>query len=243
MNAIHASSAAILCAALATACAVTPPEPKDYSAFRAEDPHSILVLPALNNTVAVEAPEFFLSTISKPFALRGFYVFPANMTKSTLENDGLADPALLYDADTTRLGNLFGCDAALYLSIEKWESQYVVLSTSTNVEFNYELRSCKTGDVLWTDNRSLSYSPQSNSSGNLLADLVAQAVVSALEKGSPNYIPLAQQANSMAAWSVGSGLPAGPYLTESYNQDLEQFPTAASRATSAAADETTGTAE
>jgi len=207
------------------ACETVPPVPKDYTTFRAEDPTSILVLPALNNTVAVEAPEFFLSTISKPFALRGYYVFPANMTKSMLENDGLSDPHLLYNTDTTRLGNLFGCDAALYLSIEKWESQYVVLATSTNVEFNYELRSCKTGEVLWVDNRSLSYSPQVDSSGNILADLIAQAVVSAIEKGAPNYIPLAQQANFAAAWTGGKGIPAGPYAAELYKQDLDVFPT------------------
>lgn len=211
-----------------TACATIEPEMKDYTAFRGEDPRSILVLPALNNTVAVEAPEFFLSTVSRPFALRGYYVFPANMTKSLLENEGLSDSALIYGADSTRLGSLFGCDAALYLSIEKWESQYVVLATSTNVEFNYELRSCKTGEVLWQDNRALTYSPQSNSSGNPLADLLAQAIISAIEKGSPNYIPLAQQANAAAAWTNGKGLPAGPFLEEFYNQDLDMFPTKSS---------------
>ncbi len=215
-------------AMLITACATTEPVYKDYTTFRGEDPRSILVLPALNNTVSVEASEFFLSTVSRPFALRGYYVFPANMTKSLLENDGLSDPALLYATDTTRLGNLFGCDAALYLSIEKWESQYAVITTSTNVEFNYELRSCKTGEVLWEENRALSYSPQSSSSGNPLADLLAQAIVSAIEKGSPNYIPLAQQANAAAAWTTGKGLPAGPYLAEFYNQDLDAFPTASS---------------
>ncbi|MAN73639.1 GNA1162 family protein [Henriciella sp.] len=210
--------------ALGLAACVTPPEPKDYSDFRQEDPHSILVLPALNNTVAVEAPEFFLSTISRPFALRGYYVFPANMVKSVLEEDGLSDPSLIYQADTRRLGNLFGCDAALYLSIDKWESQYVVLATQTNVKFNYELRSCETGDVLWQDTRAMSYSPQASSSGNPLADLLAQAVVAAIEKGMPNYIPLAQQANMLAASTVGQGLPAGPYREEAYKKDLEAFP-------------------
>lgn len=206
-----------------SAC-ITPPEPKDYTTFRAEDPHSILVLPALNNTVAVEAPEFFLSTISQPFAQRGYYVFPANMVKSVLENDGLSDASLIYSADTRRLGELFGCDAALYLSIEKWESQYVVLATSTNVEFNYEMRSCDTGEVLWEESMALSYSPQASSSGNLVADLIAQAVTAAIEKGMPNYMPLARQANLAAAATAGQGLPAGPYLPEIYKNDFDDFP-------------------
>lgn len=207
-----------------SACVATAPVVKDYSAFREEQPRSILVLPALNNTGAVNAPEFFLSTISQPFAQRGYYVFPANMVKSLLEEEGLADPALLYAAESQRLGRLFGCDTALYLSIDKWESQYVVLATSTNVAFQYELRSCKTGDVVWTDSRQLSYSPQANSSGNPLADLIAQAVMAAIEKGAPNYIPLAQQANALAAGTPGQGVPAGPYLPDLYGKDAKQFP-------------------
>lgn len=203
---------------------VSAPSPYDYSEFRSENPTSILVLPALNNTVAVEAPEFFLSTVSQPFAQRGYYVFPANMVKSVLEDEGLGDPVLIYEAETQRLGRLFGCDAALYLAIEKWESQYLVIATSTNVEFHYEMRSCKTGEVLWENEQSLSYSPQASNSGNPLADLLAQAIVSALEKGAPNYIPLAQQANLLAASTAGQGVPAGPYLPELYQSDLEQFP-------------------
>ena len=113
------ASLAAAAAVVMSACA-TAPTAKDYSAFRQEDPRSILVLPALNNSGAVEAPEFFLSTISQPFAQRGYYVFPANMVKSLLEEEGLSDPALLYTADTRRLAKLFGCDTALYLSIERW---------------------------------------------------------------------------------------------------------------------------
>tara|TARA_R110000824_G_scaffold112658_1_gene261954 strand:- start:63 stop:776 length:714 start_codon:yes stop_codon:yes gene_type:complete len=218
------TGAAVAASAMLVACQATQPTVKDYSAFRAENPQSILVLPALNNSGSVTAPEFFLSTISQPFAQRGYYVFPANMVKSLLEEEGLADPSLLYEADAKRLGNIFGCDSALYLAIQKWESQYMVLATSTNVAFDYELRSCKTGDVLWSTSKQIAYSPQASNSGNPLADLIAQAVISAIEKGSPNYIPLAQQANAAAANFPGQGLPAGPYLPEQYGNDLEYFP-------------------
>ena len=138
-------------------CVAAGPQAKDYSDFRSENPKSILVLPALNNSGAVEAPEFFLSTVSQPFAQRGYYVFPANMVKSLLEDEGLSDPALLYGADTRRLNRMFGCDAALYLTIERWESQYVVLATSTNVTFTYDLRSCKSGESVWTHTQQLTY--------------------------------------------------------------------------------------
>jgi hypothetical protein len=199
--------------------------PKDYSAFRAEDPHSILVVPVLNNSISVEAPEFFLSTVSRPFAERGYYVFPANMVKSVLEQNGLSDAALVHNADPRRLETLFGCNTVLFITIQKWESQYVVIATNTTVEFDYVLRSCRTGATIWADKKTMTYSPQANAnSGNPLADLVAQAIVSAIEKAAPNYMPLTQQANLLAATTAGQGIPAGPYLGTEYRNDSKQFP-------------------
>lgn len=199
-------------AALCACVTVTPPPAKDYSAFKAEGPRSILVVPALNNTVNVQAPDFFVSTISRPFSERGYYVFPAYMIKRVLEADGLADAGLVHGVDARRLEGLFGCDSVLFVTIEKWQSQYVVLATQTTVEFTYTLKSCKTGAVLWNDTQTMVYSPQANSSGNPLADLIAQAIVAAIEKGAPNYIPLTMQANAAAAGTPGRGIPAGPYL-------------------------------
>jgi hypothetical protein len=215
-------SIAAFCALLLVGCA-TPKAVKDYSALRAEDPHSILVVPVLNNTTSVTAPDYFLSTISRPFAERGYYVFPAFMVRRLLEENGLSDPGLVHAADPTRLATLFGCNSILLVRINRWESQYVLIRTDTTVEFAYALKSCKTGAVLWESTQAMTYSPQASNSGNPLADLLAQAIISAIEKADPNYIPLAQQANLLAATTEGQGLPAGPYLP-SYKTDLDAFP-------------------
>jgi len=203
-----------LCAAVALSACATTPEDYDYTAFHYEAPTAILVLPALNNTLNISAPDYFLSTLSRPIGERGYYVFPAHMVKRTLEENGLSDANLVYETDTRRLGNLFGCDAALYVAIERWDSQYIVISTQTTVQFDYELRSCVTGQTLWAHSEQLVYSPQASSSGNPLADLIAQAVVSAVERAAPNYMPLAQQANAQAFTREGRGLPNGRYLSE-----------------------------
>jgi hypothetical protein len=213
-----------LALSLAVAACATAPEPYDYTAFRAEDPRSIVILPALNNTTHVEAAEWFVSTASRPFAERGYYVYPAWMVKQTLDQSGLSDASLVYAADTRRLDQVFDCDAAMYVSIDRWDSQYVVINTTTTVGLAYELRSCKSGEVLWASAKEVAYSPQSQSTGSLIGDLVAQAVVSAIEKGRPNYIPLAQQANGLAALTPGQGLPAGPYLADQYGLDGDVFP-------------------
>ena len=52
------------------------------------------------------------------------------------------------------------------------------------------------------------YQPQNNNNGGL-AGLIADAIVAAIAKAAPNYVPLAQQANSMAIYTKGTGLPAG----------------------------------
>lgn len=213
---------AIASLAVLGGCA-TPPATKNYTDFRAHDPHSILVIPVLNNTTSLTAQDYFLSTLSAPFAERGYYVFPAHMVKSLLEKEGLSDAGLVHKANPARFGQLFGCDAVLRVVINKWESRYVVLSTTTNVAFTYQLASCKDGSVLWEDVRELAYSPQAGYNSNPLAALIAAAVIAAIEKAEPNYMPLASQANLAAASLPGTGLPSGPYLKD-YKKDLVAFP-------------------
>lgn len=215
--------AALAFGGLALGACVTGPAPKSYTAMRAENPRGILVVPALNTTVSVDAADYFVSTISRPIAERGYYVFPAHMVKRLLDDEGLSDAGLVHQADASRFAPLFGCDAVMFVEIDRWDSQYVVISTSTNVEFKYTLKSCDTGATLWSDTQAMSYSPSASNSGNPLADLLAQAVMAALEKAKPNYIPLTQQANLLATHTIGQGLPAGPYAPQ-YNQDQAQFP-------------------
>jgi hypothetical protein len=197
---------------------------KDYSSFRAEAPRSILVVPALNNTLNVRAPDYFLSTISRPFAERGYYVFPAHMVKRLMEDDGLSDAGLVHKVDASRFRGLFGCDAVLFVTIQQWDSKYMLITTQTTVKFDYALKSCKTGATLWSDAQSMVYSPQQSNSGNPLADLIAMAIMAAVEKGAPNYMPLTVQANSLAAGTPGKGIPAGPYQPAQYQKDQSTFP-------------------
>ena len=222
MPRVTAVLAAVALTASLSACA-TAPTPKDYSSFRSENPKSILIVPALNNTVSVNAADYFLSTISRPFAERGYYTFPAYMVKRVLEQDGLSDAGLVHSADSSRLGGLFGCDTVLYVNIDRWDSQYIVFATTTTVKLAYTLKSCRTGASLWTDTQEIVYQPQRSSGGNPLADLVAMAIVAAIQKAAPNYIPLAQQANAQAAFMPGQGIPAGPYLP-AHLHDQAVFP-------------------
>jgi hypothetical protein len=190
-------------------CASAPPKPS-FAQFRTEDPHSILVVPAINKSVDVNAPDYFLATVTKPLAERGYYVFPVNMVRSVLADDGLNDANLVHSGDPRRLGQLFGADAIMYISIERWDAKYAVLSTTVTVELSYSLKSARTGTELWTNHQVMVYQPQ-HSGGGGLAGLVADAISAAITKAAPNYVPLAQQANAHAIDLKGTGLPAGPH--------------------------------
>ncbi|MEE9367725.1 MAG: GNA1162 family protein [Pontiella sp.] len=208
---------------LLNGCVSTTPSDYDYSAFRTADPHSILIVPVVNNTVDVEASDYFLSAISQPVAERGYYVFPVNMVKRVMEEDGLADANMVHSADPTRLAALFGADSVLYVSVERWDAQYAVLSTSVTVEFKYVLKDGHTGQELWSTDQKIVYQPQSSSSGNLIADLVVAVVQAAATKAKPNYMPLARQANGAAVVETHHGLPAGPYRLKEYQLDSDRF--------------------
>jgi hypothetical protein len=203
----------LLCLMLLMGCA-TAPKKKDYSKFNTLDPHSILIVPVVNRSVNVDAPDYFLSTIPIPVAEQGYYVFPINMVKRILEDEGLSDANLVHAAATEKLSQLFGADTVLYITINRWDAKYIVLSTTVTVELKYEIKDGKTGDLLWEDTRIVQYSPSSSSTGNAIADLVSMAVQAAIAKAAPNYIPLAQQANAIAFKYPGPGIPPGFYLRD-----------------------------
>jgi hypothetical protein len=196
-------------ALMLTAC-VSAPKRYDYAQFRTEAPRSILVVPVINKSVDVNAPDYFLATIATPLAERGYYVFPVNMVRSVLSDDGLSDANLVHSGDPRRLGELFGADAVMYISIERWDAKYVVLSTTVTVELNYSIKSTHTGQELWSNHQRVVYQPQASGTSGL-AGLIANAITAALAKAAPNYMPLAHQANNGAINLKGTGLPAGPY--------------------------------
>lgn len=203
-------------------CATQMSKKKDYTDLRTEAPRSILVVPAINRSVEVNAPDYFLSTISRPLAERGYYVFPVHLVKRMMEDDGLNDADMVHAGDPQRMGKMFGSDAVMYITIERWDAQYVVFSTTVTVEMNYVLKSASSGQTLWSNTQKLVYQPQNNNSGGGIAGLIAQAVVAAIAKAAPNYVPLAQQANALAISTKGQGLPAGPYI-DMYQKDQADF--------------------
>jgi hypothetical protein len=192
-----------------TGC-VTAPAKKDLSAFNTAAPRSILVVPVINKTLDVDAPNYLLSTLTIPLAEKGFYVFPVNTAKFVLEQEGFYEGEQIHNQPPEVLANLFGADAVLYVTIKRWDAQYALITTTVTVEFDYRMVA-KDGTEIWQANQKMQYAPQNNNSGNPLAMLITAAINAAVARAAPNYMPLTQQANQQVFVLGPNAIPNGPY--------------------------------
>lgn len=184
--------------------------------------HSVLIVPVNNNTIDVIAPTSVLATLPYHLAEKGYYTFPVNTVKTILEAEGYYEPAEVHAAPPEQLARLFGADSIMYVTIHEWTSEYILLATTTRVDFEYQLVGAN-GEHLWHARKQLNYSPQQdNRSGNPLADLLVMAISAAIERAAPNYLPLTRTANSEVFSGASTALPPGPHNPnyQSYYQKL-----------------------
>ena len=201
--------------ALLSGCAI-PPAKTDLSAFYAHKPRSIVVVPVVNDTTEIRASPVFVSTITQPLAERGYYVFPVYLTDLVLQDFGLAEAGHIHQLPPQRLFELFGADAALFITIKDWSSKYILLASTVAVEMDYELKDTRTGTVLWQATEKVV-----QDSGGAGGGLIGMAIAAAVNAMATDYQPLARQANNQV-FLPPKGLPAGPYHLE-YGRDQEKF--------------------
>lgn len=140
-----AATASVMICLLASGCST----PHDYSIYLDHMPRSILVLPPLNESPEVAAPYSALSTITRPLAERGYYVFPVAVVDAFLKENGLPTPGEMHQVPMHKLREVFGADAVLYLEVKQWGTRYQVLNSTTEVYIEATLVDAETETVLW----------------------------------------------------------------------------------------------
>ncbi|NOX90949.1 MAG: hypothetical protein GXP18_00435 [Gammaproteobacteria bacterium] len=185
-----------------------------YPEMYQEMPKTVLVLPAINRSTAADAPHLYSSTVAQPLANAGFYVLSTEVTKKFLENEGLSSGEQLRGIPPQKFGETFGADAVLYVTIEKWDSNYYVLGGNVTVKISYQLKSAKSGSELWAYENEvvLDTSGDSNNSGGLLGAIIATAIKTATQ----DYVPIARRVNNLAL----NNIPFGSYH-KLYKKDVE----------------------
>ncbi len=175
-------------------------------------PRSILVLPPVNHSVEVSAPYTFLSTITRPLADRGYYVFPVAMVDRLMRENGMHTAHQMHQIPLDKLYEHTGADTVLYATINDWGQKYQVIQSSTVVSVGLRLVRANDGAVIW-QGQARATNNQNSGNGNGLAGLLIGAVVDQVA-GSlvDKTYALSRQANNNAIRS----LQAGPLLIEYY---------------------------
>lgn len=199
----------VLAAALMAGCSTAPA--KENTVFAQHRPLSILVLPPVNNSVEVNASYTYLSTISKPLAEKGYYVFPVAVIDQFLKENGLPTPDEMNTIPLDKIREYIGADAVLYVTITDWGQKFQVVASKAVVRAHVRLVDTRTGMQLWDANVYGSQDNTSNSGGGLLGAVVS-AVVDQVAGSLVDYTPdVARTANYNALYNHARGLPDGPY--------------------------------
>lgn len=162
----------VLSVALA-ACATV--EPYDYTLFHAHQPRTVLVLPPLDNSMEVDATYAYLSTVTQPLAEHGYYVFPVAVVDRLLRDNGLPGPGEMHQVPLTRLGEVFGADAVMYITLHDWGTAYRVIDSSTEVTAEASLVDVASGVEIWHGKHTATYS--SSSGGGGILEMMVGALV------------------------------------------------------------------
>ncbi|EMR13298.1 hypothetical protein MPL1_05979 [Methylophaga lonarensis MPL] len=201
---------------LLTGCATTP-EPYNYDALLAAKPRSILVIPPLNESLEVNASYIDLSTLSRPLAEKGYYVFPVAVIENFMKENGLPTPDEMNQVPLDKLQENTGADSVLYIRISDWGQKYTLLDSTTVVRSHVRLVDARTGALLWDADASAVQSG-SNSSGGILEALVAAAITQIIGDITDMTPSVARLANAEAINNPQRGLLNGPYAPPQHPQ-------------------------
>lgn len=191
-----------------TGCATTPPF--DYSSFRNYRPRSILVLPPFNQTTDVNAPYSYLSTITRPLAECGYYVYPVAIVDAYMKENGLPSPEDMHGVALAKIRDIIGADAVLYVTIEEWGQKYVVIQSVTTIKAKAQLIDTASRNIIWQGTQAVSQG--SGGGGDPVAMLMSALLTQIITNVSDFTHDLSRSANYMMIYDAGKGFLAGPYL-------------------------------
>jgi Uncharacterized protein conserved in bacteria len=150
-------------------------------------------------------------------------VLPVPIVSEIFEMGGIVDGEQLLEVPPQAFRESFGADAVLFVTIDKWETNYIVIAGNLTVGLAYVLRSTETGEVLWSYEGEIVVDT-SGSSGNIFADMIATAINTAVAR----YVPVARQVHVQTL----QAMPYGQYHPQA-GLDGDQKSVAVDRKTAA----------
>ncbi|MDH5447248.1 MAG: DUF799 domain-containing protein [Gammaproteobacteria bacterium] len=185
-------------------------QPYDYTAINNSKPRSIVILPPINNSVEINATYAYLSTLTRPLAERGYYVFPVSLIDNLMKSNGLPTPVEMHSAPLNKINEIIGADAVLYVIIEEWGQSYRLTSSVSVVNVNMKLVDVKSGELLWEGSGSAEQG-SGDGGGGLFGAIVGAIVTQIMSEAIDNTPTLSRRVNDQMFHNVVNGLPPGPY--------------------------------
>ena len=198
--------ALVVLTVLLGACQSTP---YDYGPLIEHMPRSIVVLPPLDETPEVDACYGWLSTITRPLADQGYYVFPVALVDRIMRENGLPTPGEMHQVSLSKLSEVFGADAVLYVTVKEWGTSYRVLASVTTVHVTARLVDLATGSQIWAGQSRVRRNPNDNQNG-LLGMLIGALVNQVATSIADPTVDVARDANSSLVGNSSHGLLYGP---------------------------------
>lgn len=155
----------------------TPPKPYDYTAFKQSKPASLLVLPPVNQSTDVKATPSVLAQAMLPLGEAGYYVLPVTLVDQTFRDNGMTVADDIHALPTSKLREVFGADAGVYITVKKYGTSYQVLASDTRVELQARIVDLRNGALLWEGAAWASSTESNNANQAGLIGLLVQAVV------------------------------------------------------------------
>ena len=186
--------------------------PYDYTAYRAQMPRSILVLPPLNESLDANASYSYVTTISKPLAERGYYVFPVAVVDQFMKDNGLPTPGEMHGVSLAKIDEIIGPDAVLYITVEEFSQKYLILSSNTTVRARAFLVDVESGNQLWDGSVNVVLS--SGGGGDPIAAIIVAAVEQVVDRVTDQTHIAAGMANDRLINNANNGLLVGPLHPE-----------------------------
>ncbi len=194
-------------------CATTTAPPFDYNSYMKHMPASILVIPPRNESVEVMAPYIYLSTITRPLAERGYYVFPVAVIDKLMKENGISSPDEMALIPIDKINDIIDPDAILYLTIKQWGTKYQIIESSMVVHVEGQLVHADTGIVIWQGSQK---TVRSSSDGrNGVIEMLVAALVNQILSA---YVDPSRDISQMASNQLFANPQNGLLLGKRHNQ-------------------------
>lgn len=176
-NSMQIVKTAAMAAVVLTLAGCATPPPYDYTAFVQAKPASLLVLPPVNDSPDVKATPGVWAHATRPLSEAGYYVLPVTLVDETFRQNGLGVANDVQELPVQKLRDYFGADAALYMRIRSYGTQYAVLSSETRVAVEGRIVDLRTGTLLWDGKAVASSAEEQQQNQGGLAGMLITALV------------------------------------------------------------------